>query len=360
MENSLLDFVIDNWVLLTVFVGIFIISRLIVHMDRYMVRLMRLTVVMLLLLAAADYVEAWTSTFPVYTVSRGVLSAIGYSLRPAVLLIIIYMILGRQKPIILLPALLNTLICFLSVFTEWVFGFTEANAWFRGPLGFVPFVAGGFYLAVLLIQTARSFKTTLRETWTIYAFIAVNAAATLAAAILFDRHEIFNADYAVEILLYDLFVHVQLTKHDSLTGLLNRQSYYNAIKEHDEKIRGAVSIDMNELKWINDHEGHQAGDEALKAISACFQRSVTDRERIFRVGGDEFFILSRRDSEEKLREIEKKLREELAAAGCSCSIGCAFRQPGEDPEALCKRADEEMYEDKALYYNTVGRDRRRV
>ncbi len=358
-DFSLIDFLCDNWALLGIFVGVYLVSRLIVHMDRRMSFLMRLSILLLLLLAIADYVESWTSHFPVYTIWRGLLSALGYTLRPLVLLVLLAMLRGRQKPVVVLPAVINALLCFVSVFTGWVFYFDPPNDFVRGPLGLVPFIAGFFYLGVVLISTSRYFQRSQRESGGLYLFLALHGLLTLLMAITFNRHEIFNVSYAADVLIYYLFLHVQLTKIDSLTELLNRQSYYYDMQNRKHDISGVISIDMNELKQLNDREGHQAGDLALKTISACFLDNTTDRERVYRVGGDEFFVFSFRESEEKLREMESLLREKIRETGYHCSFGSAYRKNGEDPEALCLRADAEMYRDKDAYYESVGQDRRR-
>lgn len=354
-----LHFILNNWALLMIVIGIFLISRLIVHMDSNMVRTMRLCGVLLVVIAAADFAEAWTATFPEPSVSRILLSALGYTLRPALLIVVTEILAGKQKPVVLIPAVLNGIICFSALFWDGPFGFTELNEFYRGPWGVAPFIAGGFYLLLLLWETARYFPHESKENLVILGFIAVSAVLTLVVAIVFDVQSAFNVTYAADILLYYLFLHVQLTKRDPMTKLLNRQSYYHDLAAFDGAITGVMSIDMNELKQINDSRGHQAGDEAICAVSDCFARSISARERAYRVGGDEFIILSRREGAEALHALEQKIREALKETGYHCSFGCAVRQENETLDALCKRADLEMYEDKAAYYSTVGQDRRR-
>ena len=48
---------------------------------------------------------------------------------------------------------------------------------------------------------------------------------------------------------------------------------------------------MNELKWINDTRGHEAGDAAIKAVADCLMQGAGVSKHAYRVGGDEFVLL---------------------------------------------------------------------
>ena len=96
-------------------------------------------------------------------------------------------------------------------------------------------------------------------------------------------------------MLYYLYTYSQYTKRDALTGLLNRQSYYSHIEKNGETIGAVISIDMNELKWLNDNYGHEAGDKGLATVSKCFKTNVSRRDKVYRIGGDEFMVLCSKD-----------------------------------------------------------------
>ena len=359
MEFSPLGFLFENWVLLVVFVGFLLISQLNVHMERRMVGIMRMSLLLLVILAIVDYLESWTASFSYPTLGRIVLSAIGYSIRPAIFLLIIAMMHGKHPMLLAIPAVFNAVVCFSAVFTDLVFGYHADNSFYRGPLGFTPFVVGFFYLGFLCWKTSRYFRRGSLEGQNILLFIPLNAVGTLAISVLGEHPEVFNLSFAVNILLYYLFLHTQMTKRDQLTGLLNRQSYYSDVENLGGAITGVISIDMNALKWINDHKGHEAGDKALATISSCFLDCTSGNERVYRIGGDEFAILCLREKEEAVRQIADKIRERLTGTGYTCSLGCACRSSDENFEDLCRRADAEMYRDKANYYSEMGRDRRR-
>lgn len=81
---------------------------------------------------------------------------------------------------------------------------------------------------------------------------------------------------------------------DPLTGTFNRRGFEKNISEKfDEDGRkkcdlAIASIDMDDLKLINDTYGHNAGDEAIKEIAGCLEGALKEGEFVARMGGDEF------------------------------------------------------------------------
>lgn len=161
---------------------------------------------------------------------------------------------------------------------------------------------------------------------------------------------------------------------DSLTGVGNRAAYDAKIEilEKDiaeKKASFAVAVmDMNGLKVINDNYGHERGDLALIDAAEVLKK-VFGKEHLYRIGGDEFFVIlrnaSEKDMERLFAELDQKLietnREEKSyVQELSLSKGAAVYCPQEDMDfkSVFKRADLAMYEDKRVYYLKHG-DRRR-
>ena len=88
-----------------------------------------------------------------------------------------------------------------------------------------------------------------------------------------------------------------LTKHDSLTGLVNRNEFERRLQETIElnrlqKFEHALCyIDLDQFKIINDICGHLAGDELLKQLAALLKSRVRNNDTLARLGGDEFGLL---------------------------------------------------------------------
>lgn len=143
---------------------------------------------------------------------------------------------------------------------------------------------------------------------------------------------------------------------DALTGIKNRYAYVDAVARLDrqigtnEPIAFAVSVcDINELKKVNDEQGHQAGDlyirEACRIVCEVFKHSP-----VFRLGGDEFVIISQGVDYENIDSLVEKLvainvtnREDGRVV-----IACGMSKFNSDQsvEEVFKRADARMYENK--------------
>ncbi len=113
-----------------------------------------------------------------------------------------------------------------------------------------------------------------------------------------------------------------------------------------------VVCDTNNLKLINDTQGHAAGDEYIRA-SARLLCDIYVHSPIFRVGGDEFVVFLRGNDYESRHELLDKLHEQVlenkrVGAGVILAAGMAEYKPESDSfvSDIFERADKEMYEDK--------------
>jgi diguanylate cyclase (GGDEF)-like protein len=109
-------------------------------------------------------------------------------------------------------------------------------------------------------------------------------------------------------------------RFDSLTSLLNQAAFHEDI---GLVIKGEVSlvcpsacvrVDVDHFKSVNDTYGHSAGDEALRQIAALLRRTVRERDRVYRISGDEYGILCANFTEE---EAAGAMRRVCAALGQS-------------------------------------------
>ena len=195
-----------------------------------------------------------------------------------------------------------------------------------------------------------------------------------------DKDAILNAlekknDYKDRIIAYSMEKRVKSLEQyieinsqisdlemDALTGFKNRKAYYKDIEfmEHDKEISmqpvGVVFADVNGLKGVNDHFGHEAGDELIasvaKAITAIFPEA-----RRYRFGGDEFVILSfdknKAAFDGKLEKLSESWKDKYSA-----SIGSVWQEHAKDFEKSVAVADEMMYMDKKRYYEKQMHGRR--
>ena len=150
------------------------------------------------------------------------------------------------------------------------------------------------------------------------------------------------------------------SRTDHLTGLANRREFERvmerevALAERHERRLTMMMIDLDNLKRINDRQGHGAGDGALRLVAQQLQRVVRASDLCARIGGDEFAVAMPETSIERAREVAARLRSAIKHVGLSSKVpgqvavsaGAAAWRPGQDWQAVYQVADADLYEDK--------------
>lgn len=144
---------------------------------------------------------------------------------------------------------------------------------------------------------------------------------------------------------------------DSLTGIGNRMAFDNQVhKLWENRMPCTVAfIDMDDLKYCNDHAGHREGDHYIQLVSSLLQGVCMENEDVFRIGGDEFVIISpwatQQDLEQRLQNARESFIKDMANKvdyHCGFSFGCTHINEA-TPDAynnLLADADQRMYEYK--------------
>ena len=153
---------------------------------------------------------------------------------------------------------------------------------------------------------------------------------------------------------------------DALTGALSRNHYQRDMS--NEVYRGGVAlIDMDDLKLYNDMNGHQVGDNALRALADTIYEVVGRSGSLVRYGGDEFLLVLPGIERAAFLAKLDRIRAQLHAASVpgysrlqlSASIGGVITQPGETVEQAVSRADKLMYQAKNRKNMVVTEDNAR-
>lgn len=220
--------------------------------------------------------------------------------------------------------------------------------------------------SVLLAQGIRALVTVpVRNKGEIIGFLGFNASRPLAAwnfdsitfieivgRIVSDAVIKANGERELNYLAY----------HDQLTGLPNRtlfkEKLSDAIRhaEKTQKMIGAVFLDLDAFKSVNDTLGHDQGDRLLIEVSKALTKAVRDRDTVARFGGDEFILmLNQLSSKDELVRIMDRLMDVIQKPVTlaeqeffvSVSAGVAvYPQDGNEPEILLKNADLAMFKAK--------------
>lgn len=144
----------------------------------------------------------------------------------------------------------------------------------------------------------------------------------------------------------------KLSYRDMLTGLYNRNRYIErleAYKQVQDQQIGAIYIDLNGLKKVNDERGHRAGDELI--VRAAGTIAGIFAEDAYRVGGDEFVVILLDVSREDFARKTEQLRRQMQENSVDASIGGVWQASTENLENLLRLADENIYREKKRYYS---------
>ena len=154
---------------------------------------------------------------------------------------------------------------------------------------------------------------------------------------------------------------------DALTGTLNRRGFEAEarrwLRAEAPGSLSLIAVDFDHFKQINDHWGHQAGDQALRHFAALVSSHVRAGDRVGRLGGDEFMILLPHSDLDLARGVGERVRAAVEnaplalggqpVASLSLSMGIAAARSGESYEDLARRADRALYEAKEAGRNTI-------
>lgn len=139
---------------------------------------------------------------------------------------------------------------------------------------------------------------------------------------------------------------------DPLTRLSNRRAWDQLLAREEDRCRryghpaAVFSIDLDELKQVNDRNGHPAGDRMIEATADALREAVREIDIVARLGGDEFGIIAVECDKAGADALLVRAREALARKGIPASLGMSMRNPELGLEPAWKEADRLMYKEK--------------
>jgi diguanylate cyclase (GGDEF)-like protein/PAS domain S-box-containing protein len=152
---------------------------------------------------------------------------------------------------------------------------------------------------------------------------------------------------------------------DELTRVKNRKAYNLKIKsllavyERYQTSFSIISIDIDDFKDINDNFGHDVGDTVLRNFGALLESNIRETDHLFRIGGEEFVILSESKTKVDAIKLAEKLRHIVASTALlseiniTISLGICEVTIGDSPNSIAKRVDNLLYEAKSHGKNKV-------
>lgn len=160
----------------------------------------------------------------------------------------------------------------------------------------------------------------------------------------------------------------QASRTDPLTGVGNRREFNLAVSIALQKAQqmnhctSLLTIDIDYFKSINDRFGHSCGDEALKFLVGCIEQSIPNDARVFRIGGEEFYVLLPHLELAQAKQVAEHVRQHIPdqvimlkgeAVQMTVSIGVIQLASESMLEESFKRVDQALYEAKMTGRNRV-------
>lgn len=344
-----LDFIEHNFVAVTItlFLMLFVLTNN--NFERRTNRLFLLAAFCILILIFEETWEAQLAISDCYEPLRIPLSAVGYSLRPMVpflLMLIAKKYTKKEFMLLIIPLAFNALVAFSALFSDISFSYTESNEFVRGPLGVVPFLVAAFYMLGAITLMFLTYKDMgMMEMLILSAILVLTFMATIIESI-FRIQFIQCPSMATSITFYYLFLHSNQNNRDPLTETLTRRRFYLDTERYKASISAVISLDLNDLKKINDQNTHMEGDKALSTVANVIKRHKGVHASLYRTGGDEFIVLCYRLKEENVKKMISKIREDMKKTKYRCAIGYAMKTDKMSVDEACHIADNLMYENK--------------
>ena len=354
--------IIDNLILILLVVGIILLLNNHSKIGNKNLSYFKYVVILIIIQIIADTLEGYYATFNHVTTYRYITAVIGYIVRPFIIYALIWGVNSNKKSrkLLLIPGIINALLYTSSIFTGLVFSYSSNNIFIRGPLGYTVHTISLLYFIIFIYYLSLSYNRVRKEE-KIFLLTTISfpfAAVLVETLDLSSVNNVLNYAILISVLFFYIFVYIYYSRRDTLTGLFNRQAFYEDLKSFDNDITSVFSIDMNGLKVINDTYGHNAGDIALVSISNAFSNVISEKVYVYRLGGDEFSILCRNMNKKEVERFNNSLIEEIATTDYTCSIGYTYRKKNEPIDTLYKTADNKMYRSKSHYYASKQSRRR--
>ncbi len=324
------------------------------------VRHLWLSVICTALLVIQDMLEASVIFHSGNIFWRVVLSVIGYVLRPMAALGIL-LIAAKDFPhreMLWIPAWINAAIMSTAFFSDIAFYISEDNRFYRGPLGFTPFVVGFLYVGLVVVFLWRTYRFRFSmESVALY----VCALGTILCTLIDYQYEgsRLNCAILISAIFYCMFLRSHDMNRDPMTGLFNRTAFYRDLKELGPRITSMALLGLAGLREINSEKGIQEGDRMLQNVGACMDRFSGRQVMCYRISDGEFLMIFLQSTEREARVCLENALASLNGLGYRLFVGFAARADGETPDELYRRTELAKTADRIAFFRRPGNNRRK-
>ena len=242
---------------------------------------------------------------------NNVANVLGFTLSPFIPILMIFVFQLKIKPWLVFPCFLNLIFSVISPLLGIMFYISEDNIYQRGPL-FWFFVLSYIYgIGLLYIMIVKSSKHHMNG-YLLYQLLTLFIISGTTIQVL--NPYIHTTWLCVTLALIVNYVHISeyYSQYDRLTFLGNRRAYELAKINFEYLDEGTIILfDVDKFKNVNDTFGHQYGDVCLNKIGIAIKETFLKLGEGYRIGGDEFCVLSKVTDEEELEASLSHLMKEI-------------------------------------------------
>ena len=266
----------------------------------------------------------------------------------------------KKSRILAIPLMAATILIIINLFgTGIIFDISKENIYTRGPMNFILYIFVFIYYieSIYTVHKAKN-DSILVEFFPIYYFIIPCMIGTMIQGFFFGISTIWLCVAIAFILVY-IESQISVSFIDDLSGLYNRKymnHYLNKLQSNKTKHVYGFLMDINEFKAINDTYGHLKGDHALIEFGRILQHSIDKDSVAIRMGGDEFVIFAKLQSDTEAVKLKKRIENNVRQFNIhskepfhlSFSIGIA-KYNGKNIDTFLSAMDDSMYEAKNMH-----------
>ncbi|ASG64893.1 GGDEF domain-containing protein [Idiomarina piscisalsi] len=231
---------------------------------------------------------------------------------------------------------------------------------------------GGVWATTLLYRQASAFRWSQLVAWLALMVFVIGVKQTEAS-----MWAVLVVSVSFLLALADRML--KLAYIDELTGLPQRRALMSELR-YLRKRSAVCMLDVDHFKKFNDRYGHEVGDQVLRLLGSIL-KSVSGF-KAYRYGGEEFTLVFSNNNEEKLKDVLETVRSKVAnyplalrdpsrpkkpqkgkekrgkqsdkkTVKVTISLGATIKAPGDTPDSILKRADENLYAAKKAGRNRV-------
>lgn len=285
-------------------------------------------------------------------------NVIGFACSPLIALILTEIFdpeIVKRRRYLLIPSIVNIVLVVMSIWGGYVFQISDQNQYLRGDFFFVFIITYLFNMGMLsfsFLITVFFYCYRIRlRLFGLFLFILIGTSIQILFPVL---HTSWHCITISIILYYNVICEFE-QEFDALTRIYNRKIYDLRLEKlEDVKEYTFVMIDADAFKTVNDTCGHTYGDYCLRELAQIIKRCFGRNGTAFRIGGDEFCVISLTTDEAYLKKMIKdieqtigvKRKEDSEFPTLSFGYSIKYLDMNVSVQEIINRADESMYQNK--------------